>query len=449
MADEPREITALREALSFSPDNATLWLLLADTLARFGRFEAAKAEYLGLLRQQPAHTAAKLGLARAFIQLGKRSEALTLLETEDQQGRLTADGLLEYARLLSQTTELRLAAQVYQRFRDQHDGPQDEALESELAPFLVGDDGEADPFGGRVPAGELPRGIDLEVERPKITFAQVGGMEAVKEQIRMKIIHPLKNAELFRAYGKSIGGGILLYGPPGCGKTLLARATAGEVQASFTAVGLHDVLDMWIGQSEKNLHGLFEQARRRQPSVLFFDEVDALGASRSDMKHSASRHTINQFLNELDGLGASNDGLLVLAATNAPWHLDNALRRPGRFDRIIFVPPPDEPARESILRVMLKDKPADRLDYAALASKTEGFSGADLKAVVDRAIEEKLDEAMKQGGLLPLTTKDLQRAAKAVKPSTQEWFATAKNYALFANQGGVYDEILDYLKIKR
>jgi SpoVK/Ycf46/Vps4 family AAA+-type ATPase len=263
----------------------------------------------------------------------------------------------------------------------------------------------------------------------------------------MKIIHPLAHAELYKAYGKPIGGGILMYGPPGCGKTHLARATAGEIHAGFITVGINDVLDMWIGNSEKNLHELFEQARRNRPCVLFFDEVDALAASRTDMRTSGGRQLINQFLSELDGINSSNDGVLTLAATNAPWHLDPAFRRPGRFDRILFVPPPDAPARTSILRVMLKGKPVGEIDYDYLAKKTEHFSGADLKALVDQAIEIKLREAMKDGIPKPLTTKDLTGAIGAVKPSTREWFSTARNYALYANQGGAYDEVLKYMKM--
>jgi SpoVK/Ycf46/Vps4 family AAA+-type ATPase len=238
-----------------------------------------------------------------------------------------------------------------------------------------------------------------------------------------------------------------MYGPPGCGKTYLARATAGEVQAGFLSVGISDVLDMWIGSSEKNLHELFEQGRRNKPCVLFFDEVDALGASRADMRQSGGRHLINQFLSELDGVDAVNDGMLILAATNAPWHLDNAFRRPGRFDRIVFVPPPDAPARAAILQLMLAGKPADGVDFDQIAKKTADFSGADLKAVVDQAVEAKLRDAMKSGQLQPLRTKDLLTAAGNVKPSTREWFASARNYALYSNQGGTYDEILKYLKL--
>jgi SpoVK/Ycf46/Vps4 family AAA+-type ATPase len=204
---------------------------------------------------------------------------------------------------------------------------------------------------------------------------------------------------------------------------------------------------MWLGNSERNLHALFEQARQNTPCVLFFDEVDALAASRADLRASAGRQVINQFLAELDGIGARNEGVLILAATNAPWHLDPAFRRPGRFDRILFVPPPDSSARAAILRLLCRGKPVHNVDYEHVAKKTDQYSGADLKAVVDLAIEAKLRAAIKAGAPQPLTTKDLLAAAASVKPSTREWFATARNYALYSNQGGTYDDILKHLKL--
>ena len=141
--------------------------------------------------------------------------------------------------------------------------------------------------------------------------------------------------------------------------------------------------------------------------------------------------------------------MLILAATNAPWHLDPAFRRPGRFDRIIFVPPPDETAREEILKIKLKDKPIGTIDYTKIAKRTKDFSGADLEAVIDIAIEKKLEAAMRDGIPQPLQTNDFLDAIKRHRSSTVEWFNTAKNYALFANDAGLYDDILDFLNIKK
>ncbi|MDP0499327.1 MAG: AAA family ATPase [Verrucomicrobiota bacterium JB022] len=447
--EEPAEIKALKDALAFSPENVPLHLHLVRTLQKYGRHEAALEACKEALRVSPQNPELEHAMAQAYLQLEKRDEALVILESQEKRGVLTPAAQVTFARLLSQTTELIKAAQLYLAAKEADPSCEDAELEEELAPFLMDDPVEDRPRTEPLREGRGDAPYQIDPERPRITFADVGGMDAVKEDIRMKIIHPIAHADLFKAYGKAVGGGILLYGPPGCGKTYLARATAGEVKASFYTLGLHEVLDMYIGQSEKNLHEVFQQARRSAPTILFIDEVDALGANRNDLRHSAGRNVINQFLSELDGVESSNDGLLVLGATNAPWHLDSALRRPGRFDQIIFVPPPDEEARAAILRVMLKDKPAENINYEAVARRTDGFSGADLKAVVERAVEQKLDEAMKKGGLVPLSTKDLEQSAKKVKPSTKEWFAAARNYALYANQAGLYDDILAYLGIKK
>jgi AAA+ superfamily predicted ATPase len=442
-------IAALREALKVSPTNVPLHKHLAESLLKLGRFDEAEAAYRAGLAVAPHHVELKLGLAGAYYQQKKNSPALVVIEDLLEQSEPPAAAYVWHAKLLMRAGEPQRAAYQYREALAIDPSVADEELARELGITSAGYD-EDEVVDGRVRqrAGDQPAGpFEGDIERPKATFGDVGGMDSVKEEIRMKIILPLAHPEMFEAYGKKVGGGILMFGPPGCGKTYLARATAGEVKAAFLSIGISDVLDMWIGSSEKNLHELFEQARRNKPCVLFFDEVDALGASRADMRHSGGRHLINQFLAELDGVEAANEGLLILAATNAPWHLDNAFRRPGRFDRIVFVPPPDQPARAAILRLMLTGKPSDGVDFDQVAKKTADFSGADLKAVVDQAVEAKLREAMKSGSLQPLRTKDLLNAAGNVKPSTREWFATARNYALYSNQGGAYDEILKYLKL--
>ncbi len=404
----------------------------------------------------PANGEIKLELATAFYQQNKNSQALVILEDLAKQSDAPAKAFVLYARLLLRAGDVPNAVAQYKNALEIDPAAADAQLGETLGvrtPAGEGgqfdEDDSSEVFEGRVRQSweGSATGPSAEIERPKMGFGEVGGMEALKEEIRLKIIYPLQHADLYKAYGKAIGGGILMYGPPGCGKTHLARATAGEIKASFLSVGISDVLDMWIGRSERNLHELFEQARANKPCVLFFDEVDALGGRRSDMHGGSARQLINQFLAEMDGVEQSNDGVLILSATNAPWHVDPAFRRPGRFDRVLFVPPPDEPARREILQIHCKGKPIENIDFDSVAAKTENFSGADLKAVVDQAVEIKLRDAMKSGGLKPLSTKDLLTAAKALKPTTREWFSTARNYALYSNQGGVYDDVLKYMKM--
>ena len=208
---------------------------------------------------------------------------------------------------------------------------------------------------------------------------------------------------------------------------------------------------MWFGESERKLAAVFEEARRCSPAVLFFDEVEAIGGSRQQMRGRPGQTLVNQLLAELDGVAGRNERVLVMAATNAPWFVDPALRRPGRFDRVVFVPPPDRAARLEVLRLHLRNRPVDRdLDLPSLVEKTGDFSGADLNDLVERAVEAPLREALRSGVVRPLSKADLTTALGQAKPSTREWFATARNYATFANTGGLYDDLLGYLeKTKR
>ena len=450
MAFSDAAVEALRQALRVSPENVPLRRHLAEVLAGAQRWSEAEAELREVLRVDPGHAETRLDLARVLHRQKRSSAAIFLLRQDDSpDGEVRGRGHLLAADVLLDLGQVERAREEYRKALEADPGAEDEELSDRL-----GMDEDDDPLSsGRGPsrlpllAEEEPAGTRIEPERPTISFADVGGLEALKEEIRLKIIHPMTHPEIYAAYGKEVGGGVLLYGPPGCGKTFLARATAGEVRSPFLAVGIHDVLDMWLGQSERNLHSIFEQARKKRPCVLFFDEVDALGAKRADLRASAGRQVINQFLGELDGVRGSNSGVLILAATNAPWHLDSALRRPGRFDRVVFVPPPDFPGRAEILRLLVRGKPAEKIDYDQLSRKTAEFSGADLKAVVDRAVEGKLQEAMRSGVPKPLTTRDLAEAAAKVRPSTAEWFATARNYVLYANQEGLYDDVRRYLKL--
>ena len=430
-------IDSLREALKHSPDNAPLRFLLADNLLNMNRLEEAENEYTTILKTSN-DTKAKLGLAKVFFKKGSYSTCNVILEEIIESGTQDLNVFILHAKALLKENSIAKAIDAYKKALTIDPHFFDEELDNQLKMK-----GSYEPL-------ESEESIDSRfLQKPNINFKDVGGMEAVKKEIELKIIKPLLHPELYKAYGKKIGGGILLYGPPGCGKTYIAKATAGQVNAKFISVGLNDILDMWIGNSEKNLHGMFELARKNAPCVLFIDEIDALGASRSDMKQSSGRHLINQFLQELDGIDENNEGVLIIGATNTPWNLDPAFRRPGRFDRIVFVPPPDQTTRESILRLKLNKKPTGSIDFEGIAKKIENYSGADIDAIIDISIEYKLESSFEDGIPQPIETKDLLNAIKKHKASTQEWFATAKNFALFANDSGLYDDILAYLKIKK
>jgi SpoVK/Ycf46/Vps4 family AAA+-type ATPase len=446
-------LDSLREALVLSPQNIPLLLLFGQTCLDELNFDEARAAFDRVLQYDPANAEAKLGIAGALYLSGNISEAVVRTEALVKAKPSFAEAWILLARLALAEGDQTLAAEYYQNALGLNPNMRNPVLDRDIrieSPTTPADVpvAESDARESSVELdGDASEFADLE--RPEVSFASVGGMEEIKEEIRMKIIYPLKNRALFKAYGKKLGGGVLLYGPPGCGKTLISKATAGEIQANFISVGIHQILDFYIGNSEKNLHQLFQLARDNPPAILFFDEVDALAADRKDFRESAIRTVINQFLAEMDGNIGSNEGILILGATNAPWHLDPAFRRPGRFDRVIFVPPPDEPAREAIVTILGRDKPLERLDAKALAKRTKEFSGADLKSIFDIATERVLSRAMKEGRVVPLTTEDLLQACKGMKASTRAWFESAKNYALYANQGGFYDDVLTFLGIRK
>ena len=275
-----------------------------------------------------------------------------------------------------------------------------------------------------------------------VTLADVGGLDDVKARLEQSFLAPLRNPELRRAYGTSLRGGLLLWGPPGCGKTFLARAVAGELGARFVSVGLHSVLDMWLGNSEKQLHAMFEIARRHPPCVLFFDELDAIGHSRMNLGRSAARNVVAQLLVELDGVEASNEGLFVVGATNQPWDVDPALRRPGRFDRTMLVLPPDEPARAAIVRSHLRDRPVGDVDIDELARATDGFSGADLRLVCDEAAELAMTDGHSRPGRRSRSAPSTcARRCGGCRPSCSTWIESARNHVRYSNQDGQYDEL--------
>lgn len=417
MADARGLNDALRDALEREPDNDGLRRHLAEQELLSGDAPAALAHCRRLLGSDPGDPGLLDLAARAARAAGDEATAARYQ---------AALGPRPSAPPAADPLSARPADREPRRRPVGHEGWDDEDDDAD------GDDGW------------------LAVERPDVRLADVGGMDAVKRRLQLSFLGPLANPELRATYGAQLRGGLLLWGPPGCGKTLIARALAGELGAGFVSLGISDVLDMWVGRSEQNLREAFDRARRLAPCVVFLDELDALGQKRSQLRHSGVRTTVNQLLAELDGAERDNEGLFVLGATNHPWDVDTALRRPGRFDRSILVLPPDPPAREAILRGALASRPvAEDVDVGEIVARTERFSGADLVRLVDDATERAMERAVSSGRVDPVGRADLRAATKASRPTTAAWFDVAKSYATFADEGGDYDELLDYLGRRR
>jgi SpoVK/Ycf46/Vps4 family AAA+-type ATPase len=290
----------------------------------------------------------------------------------------------------------------------------------------------------------------FRVESSTLTLADVGGMVSVKKRLNAAFLAPLRNPELQRLYGKSLRGGLLMYGPPGCGKTFIARAIAGELGAKFLAASVADVLDPYVGQSEQNVHELFQLARREAPCVLFLDEIDTLGQRRTATQNNALRGTVNQLLTEMDGIDSVNEGVFILAATNQPWEVDAAMRRPGRLDRTILVLPPDQDAREAIFRYHLSRRPVENISTSELAKRTDGLSGADIAYVCEVASEIALTDSVESGIARMIGMPDLIAALGEVRPSIAAWLDTARTVATYGDDDGTHAELRAYLKkVKR
>jgi SpoVK/Ycf46/Vps4 family AAA+-type ATPase len=409
-------ITALKAAIAANPADAGMRLHLASLLVETGQPAAALEHYAAVLAQDPVNLDALKGAATAAEGAGDATKSAAYRKLH-----ASLSGAVQQPTVAPVATIAKPAAAPT---------PQTPKLRV---------------IHGGASASVPPDDDDVEQEVPSITLADVGGLVDVKRRLDMAFLAPLRNPEVRRMYAKKLRGGLLMYGPPGCGKTYIARALAGELKASFMSIGLSDVLDMYIGESERKLHEIFQTARRNAPTVLFFDEIDALGQKRAQ-RQSAGRTIVNQLLNEMDSVENDNEGVFILGATNHPWDVDAALRRPGRFDRVVLVLPPDQPAREAILGKHLQDRPAVDIDTATLAKQTPQFSGADLAHLCESATELAMEEALRSGTARPITMADFKRALKDVKPSTRPWFDLAKNYAMFANEGGMYDELLAFIK---
>jgi AAA+ superfamily predicted ATPase len=427
MEPEPTVLDSLRRAVEAMPDDVPLRLHLATLLLSGGQRDEA-IRHVGAILQRDPGNAAALALLRdppAPAEAAAQPPAgATDISAERSVVRPPSTGPVPSSGGAAQ-----------------YDWSQaEDELRDVLPAMFVGDAPGADS------AASAPEAAAYDAEQAGLTLADVAGMTEVKQRLEAAFLAPMRNPDLRRLYGKSLRGGLLLYGPPGCGKTFIARAVAGELGAKFIAVSFADIIDMFVGQSERNIHELFEIARRNAPCVLFLDEVDAIGQKRSQLRHTPMRSAVNQLLLELDDISGNNEGVFLLAATNHPWDVDSALRRPGRFDRTLLVLPPDAAAREGVFRYHLRERPVAGIDLARLARQTDGYSGADIAHICETAAERALMDSVRSGEPRMIGPGDLEAAIGEVKPSLGAWFDTARNVALFANEGGTYDDLAAYLR---
>ena len=355
MTEDPL-LTSLLAAVAAAPDDVPLRLHVAEQLAAAGRIPEALQHATSALAAEPGHAGAIALLQR--LTAGLATGGANPADPADHTDAGPADPAPE-----ERPAGGRPAAEQSSPGEPSHAQPPRAEFDWDRAEEQVAD--IAEPVAGFGDGGGIGGSDDSDVEwaeRPDVRLDDVGGMEHVKERLELAFLGPVRNPEMARAFGKRPGGGLLLYGPPGCGKTFLARAVAGELGARFTAVGIADVLDMWIGRSERNLaRDLRAPPAATRPACCSSTRSTRSGQKRSPPAHSGElRNTVNQLLSEMDSLSGRNDGVFVLAATNHPWDIDPALRRPGRFDRMLLVLPPDPAARAAILRHHLRDRPVDR-----------------------------------------------------------------------------------------
>jgi transitional endoplasmic reticulum ATPase len=435
------ELSDLFDACEAKPDSVVLHRVLIGALEDAGADGPPLLSKLEVANRPPA---VRSLIGQFLLNKGQAADALPWFE-----GDAPAQ-LMNQVRCLVALEQGGKAAILYARATDADPSLVDAELEKTFKVKQLNSTTAdvIDLAGRRTGNIKLVAGAVSEAS-PPLRFTDIGGLSEVKEQIRRRIILPFQKKSIFEKFKRKAGGGILFYGPPGCGKTLLAKATAGECNATFFPVRIPDVLDLYIGESEKHLAGIFEKARQNTPAVIFFDEIEALAAKRRFDTNSTQSSLVSTFLSEMDGFGTNNQDILVLAATNVPWAIDSAFRRPGRFDRVMFIPPPDVEARAEILKILMSDRPlANGVNLRMIADLLPGFSGADLRAVTDEATDIAIDESLDGNSdtITPISLAHLKQAAKSRKATTIEWLTSARNYAKYNNEGGLYDDVVTFLE---
>lgn len=427
-------LTALLHALDQSPGNTHL----VDAMVRLCHPHPPPEALLDALRRTEPSTLAEEPRLLAAELLARAGESALALRWSDGDEPAARVGRAKVLLALKRAEEAR---STYEQAVEDDPTLEEPALELQLHP---GARDVRTPQGGTLVVLGRHDPVAAADYQPPPTFADVGGYETLKTSLRARLAQPGRLPRLLARFRRSARGAVLLYGPPGCGKTLLVQALAGETSHPLVHVRVGEVLDRYVGESEARLHALCEQARAQAPAILFFDDLEALGGARA--LAPGDRSLAAQLQTELDGAATNNEQILIVAATNVPWSIDPALRRAGRFDHLLFVPPPSREDRLAILQVHLRERPAAHdIDLDRLVRRTSTWSGADLAQLVDRAADRAITASISARREVPIDDTHLHAAAHDLAPSTLEWLTTARNHVRYTDAAQPFREIVEFL----
>jgi len=406
------------------------------------KFEEAIDLYTQAIKIDPSYSSAYFNRALSYAILNRYDEAIRdidyVLKMEpDSYDAPYVLGIINeyqhdyegakewYEKALSRNPNYEPAKMRLEQLKQKMAGPIPKVAEEAKESAKVGEKKEEEGAETVIQEGQIKQ---TKWHKSKMTFKDVADMEKVKRLIYENIILAIKKPELLRAYGKKLGLGVLFYGPPGNGKTYLINAIAGETNANVIIARINEIVDMYAGNTEKNMHAIFEQARKNTPCIIFFDELDALGMKREGGGETQSymRMAVNQFLQEMDGVEKNPEGIFVIGATNAPWDIDPALKRSGRFGEAIYIPPPDYRARKAAFIYNTRNMPIEHINFGRLARATMGFSQADIAAICDKAALIPAVEEDRTGRRRKVKMKDFLRMIKAHGSTLDEWYAMVR-----------------------
>ncbi len=454
MVVDPELLEGLEAAVAASPDNVPLRLHLGLLLLRAGRHADALEQCAAVLQRMPDHRGALDLAASATMAVEPprwatdrpdRGRVAPQPSRPSSGGRPTLEAVRERPGPPEEAQRREPLREAARAGASVASAARPLAAEQPVA-FEEGEPEETEELARGSQVATLLEDLGLEIEPAGVTLADVGGMTSVKQWLASAGPVPQAERSPRRRLQRALRGGLLEYGPGGCGKTFMARAIAGELRVGFLPVDLGELLGQRPGEGWRSLHEVFQATRLAAPCVLLLDQLDAVGDGPGTRQGSFSRGVVEQLVAELQLIRDEHDEVTVVAASENPWDVDPLLRE--RMGRRLLVLPPDREAREAILWDAIGDYPVAELNVPSLAGRTEGFSATDLIILADSAVEIATERAISSGRDRPVSMNDFDRALVGIQPSPPAWLALARDFVLYAGHGGVYDDLLAYLRVR-